>query len=300
MSIEPQGLPETVPASGQASAALPPALPAPSDRHVGRVPKSDRALRDAVLSELACDSTLEESHVGVSVEDGVVTLTGHVAAYPEKVAAVRGAERVFGVRAIADEIQVDHGPPVALRPPPRLPPTTLEDRLAAIRRTIDRLQEDADTASEPARSRLQSQIDALRRNEASTRSLVRRAVDEADALLRRLDGRVGLAEDAVAAELAQDRRTFEGALASMLEGWETAIERLQVKAAMRGAARTAAEAAIGRLRARRNEIAGSLEQARADADDAWHERKQQLAASADELCRAIDELSEKVENGGGR
>ena len=79
----------------------------PWDKHVGRVPKSDRELRDAVVSELGFDPVLERAHVDVAVADGVVTLRGRVASYPEKVAAVRAAERVFEVRAVADEIDVD-------------------------------------------------------------------------------------------------------------------------------------------------------------------------------------------------
>jgi osmotically-inducible protein OsmY len=42
----------------------------------------------------------------VAVENGVVTLTGHVASYAEKIAAERAVERVNGVKAIAQEIEV--------------------------------------------------------------------------------------------------------------------------------------------------------------------------------------------------
>jgi osmotically-inducible protein OsmY len=49
---------------------------------------------------------VDESHVGVFVKDGAVTLTGHVSSYSEKWSAVRAAERVHGVRAVADEIEV--------------------------------------------------------------------------------------------------------------------------------------------------------------------------------------------------
>jgi osmotically-inducible protein OsmY len=45
--------------------------------------------------------------MGVAVKNGAVTLTGHVSSYTEKLAAVRAAERVRGVTAIADEIEVE-------------------------------------------------------------------------------------------------------------------------------------------------------------------------------------------------
>jgi len=42
----------------------------------------------------------------VTVKDGVVTLTGHLASFAEKYAAERAAQRVAGVRALAVEISV--------------------------------------------------------------------------------------------------------------------------------------------------------------------------------------------------
>jgi osmotically-inducible protein OsmY len=42
----------------------------------------------------------------VSVEKGVVTSTGHVSSYVEKIAAARPVARVVGVKAIAREIEV--------------------------------------------------------------------------------------------------------------------------------------------------------------------------------------------------
>jgi osmotically-inducible protein OsmY len=44
--------------------------------------------------------------VGVAANDGVVTLTGHVASHAEKYAAERAAQRVKGVKALAIEITV--------------------------------------------------------------------------------------------------------------------------------------------------------------------------------------------------
>jgi osmotically-inducible protein OsmY len=66
----------------------------------------DKQLQQEVLRELEWDPQVDAAHIGVSVEDGAVTLTGHVSSYSEKLAAVRAAERVYGVKAIADEIEV--------------------------------------------------------------------------------------------------------------------------------------------------------------------------------------------------
>lgn len=46
------------------------------------------------------------SAIGVSVNGGVVTLTGRVASYGEKLAAERAASRIVGVRGLAQEIDV--------------------------------------------------------------------------------------------------------------------------------------------------------------------------------------------------
>jgi osmotically-inducible protein OsmY len=55
---------------------------------------------------LQWDPLISETKVGVTVNEGVVTLTGHLDTYAEKVAAKRAAGRVSGVKAIALEIDV--------------------------------------------------------------------------------------------------------------------------------------------------------------------------------------------------
>ncbi len=68
--------------------------------------KTNEELRLDVEFELAREPSLDESHVLLNVKDGVVTLNGHVPTYPQKRAAVRAAERVSGVSAVADELEV--------------------------------------------------------------------------------------------------------------------------------------------------------------------------------------------------
>ena len=67
---------------------------------------TDKDLRRDVLDELDFDPSLAAGDIGAAVADGVVTLTGHVSSYAEKVAAERAVRRVRGVRAIAQEIAV--------------------------------------------------------------------------------------------------------------------------------------------------------------------------------------------------
>jgi osmotically-inducible protein OsmY len=73
--------------------------------------KSDAWLKDAVLEELRWDSRVNDSTIGVSVEEGVVTLTGCVLSYAEKIAAQDAAHRVSGVLDVANDIEV--GTPLA-------------------------------------------------------------------------------------------------------------------------------------------------------------------------------------------
>jgi len=67
---------------------------------------NDHELQQRVIDELEFEPSVDSAHVGVSVHEGVVTLTGHVPSFVEKFAAERAARRVKGVRAVAQEIEV--------------------------------------------------------------------------------------------------------------------------------------------------------------------------------------------------
>ena len=67
---------------------------------------TDSELQRDVLDELRWEPTVDAAHIGVSVKNGVVTLTGHVPSYAEKFAAERAAKRVHSVRAVANELDV--------------------------------------------------------------------------------------------------------------------------------------------------------------------------------------------------
>lgn len=68
--------------------------------------KSDSQLQHDVLDELEWEPSVDHAEIGVAVNDGVVTLSGFVGSYPEKIAAEKAARRVAGVKAIAEEIKV--------------------------------------------------------------------------------------------------------------------------------------------------------------------------------------------------
>lgn len=69
--------------------------------------KSDADIREDVIRELEWDLRIPDPDaIGVAVKDGAVTLTGHASTYAEKLAAVRAAERVYGVKAVADDLKV--------------------------------------------------------------------------------------------------------------------------------------------------------------------------------------------------
>jgi len=67
---------------------------------------SDATLREAVVRELERDPEVFAKHISVTAVDGAVTLGGHVTMIHEKHVAVRAAERVAAVRAVADDIEV--------------------------------------------------------------------------------------------------------------------------------------------------------------------------------------------------
>src|SRR5690349_17325986 len=69
--------------------------------------KSDAEIKEDVISELRWDPQISEPDaIGVAVKDGSVTLTGNASTYAEKLAAGWAAERVYGVKAVANELKV--------------------------------------------------------------------------------------------------------------------------------------------------------------------------------------------------
>jgi osmotically-inducible protein OsmY len=67
---------------------------------------ADRDLQEKVLQALEWEPGVDAAEVGVSVDDGVVTLRGEVSTLREKWLAERAARHVLGVRAVANDLDV--------------------------------------------------------------------------------------------------------------------------------------------------------------------------------------------------
>jgi osmotically-inducible protein OsmY len=66
----------------------------------------DKELREAVEQALDWEPIVDAKGIGVSVADGVVTLSGHVPTYAEKREAEKVTGLVRGVKAVACELEV--------------------------------------------------------------------------------------------------------------------------------------------------------------------------------------------------
>jgi osmotically-inducible protein OsmY len=81
--------------------------------------KSDRDIERDVKEELDWNPDLDAADIGVSVKDGVVTLTGFVTSYTDRYEAENAAKRVAGVIAVANDIEV-RVPSIDERPDPEI------------------------------------------------------------------------------------------------------------------------------------------------------------------------------------
>ena len=67
---------------------------------------TDKILQRRVEDALDWEPCVDAAHVGVTAKDGVVTLSGFVGSYADKIAAENATRGVKGVQAIAQEIEV--------------------------------------------------------------------------------------------------------------------------------------------------------------------------------------------------
>jgi osmotically-inducible protein OsmY len=68
--------------------------------------KTDSQLQRDVIDELAWEPSIDHAHIGVAAKGGVVTLSGFVSNYLQKMATRHATERVQGVQGIAEELKV--------------------------------------------------------------------------------------------------------------------------------------------------------------------------------------------------
>ncbi|HEY1023324.1 MAG TPA: BON domain-containing protein [Flavisolibacter sp.] len=72
--------------------------------------RTDTAIQEDILTEMKWQPILQAARIGVSVKEGIVSLSGTVDTYAQKIAAERAAKKVAGVRAIAEDIQIGVSP----------------------------------------------------------------------------------------------------------------------------------------------------------------------------------------------
>jgi osmotically-inducible protein OsmY len=68
--------------------------------------KSDATIREDVIFELKYDPKITSQDIATAVKDAVVTLSGYVSSYWEKDAAEKAVKRVYGVKGLANDLQV--------------------------------------------------------------------------------------------------------------------------------------------------------------------------------------------------
>lgn len=93
--------------------------------------RTDTEIKKDAEDELRWDPDIDATDIGVSVKNGVVTLTGFVRSYAQKVEAERAAKRVAGVQAVANDIEV-RLPFINQRPDPEI----ARDAVAALQKEL--------------------------------------------------------------------------------------------------------------------------------------------------------------------
>src|ERR1700738_1604160 len=68
--------------------------------------RTDSEIKRDVEEELKYDVAVDSTDIGVSVKNGVVSLTGYVRSYSQKLQAESDAKRVSGVMAVANDLEV--------------------------------------------------------------------------------------------------------------------------------------------------------------------------------------------------
>ena len=104
--------------------------------------KSDSQLQHDVIEELRWDPSIGRLEIGVACSDGVVTLSGEVDSYSRKYSAVKIAERVSGVKAVAEDLSV------------RLPSSSKRSDTEIAHAVVDGLRWDIDVPNEGIQARV--------------------------------------------------------------------------------------------------------------------------------------------------
>ena len=182
---------------------------------------------------------------------------------------------------------------------------TADQRLEEMHDRINRLQAKAQSSGAGAKDSISGQLDALRRQEASARAALKerhdvtaRELDQhaaaADDKLRQLETRARNAEHALAAELAEDKKTFTDTMEADLDEFDAFFKRLEAQASAKtGTAREQAEAAISELRRSKNAVVERLAEVREASGEEWRERKKKVTAARVELEQKVDKALQR-------
>ena len=90
----------------------------------------EQGLRDIVMRQLAWDPQVDATMIGVTNKEGIVTLTGYVDTYAARLAAERSARKVYGVKAVVNELVVKLAEE-------RIDPDIAKDALDALSNRVD-------------------------------------------------------------------------------------------------------------------------------------------------------------------
>ena len=141
---------------------------------------TDSRLQQAVLDELNWQPSVKAANIGVTAKDGVVTLTGHVGSMAEKWAAERAVSSVFGVKAVAEELEV------------RYPFEKKEDDADIAQRALQVLSWDTEVPKDKVKVKVEKGVVTLSGN---LEWYYQRSAAETD--VRKLHGVTGLTNDIV-------------------------------------------------------------------------------------------------------
>lgn len=72
--------------------------------------KTDLEIQQDVMNELKWQPFLKSANIGVAVKNGIVTLSGIVDSYGQKIDAEKAVRKVIGVKAIAEDMQIGVSP----------------------------------------------------------------------------------------------------------------------------------------------------------------------------------------------
>jgi DNA anti-recombination protein RmuC len=168
-------------------------------------------------------------------------------------------------------------------------PTATEDRLGELRHRIERLEGKAEASAAEVRSRMDRYIDTLKEDEQSARTAARTRAAASEARLEQLGSELKIAEQRLAADVAEDRTTFVDAVDATLDAWDAYLERkLASLSSASGEARERAESAIADLRQRRVAAAERLADVRADTGAGWRDTRSRALEELDELKHKAD------------